>query len=323
MPGAGDDVGAMPGTGDDLCKVVEDTQGGAMPGAGDDVGAMPGGDDVETGPGTGAGRFGEDTLQRLLKLIGDLPDIATRKRQRELELTVRGIIWDELCARWGECDTFSFVRQTGVGPRSKMERWKMMTRNMTEHLARMSGSTAGTSSASAAAGEVGDDAGYDRLLMELSHAGSLGCKLDNASLRMAVQGLHEMKKDARQAETVARIQQVCCTREYCARVHTFRLSLTPTDGISLSSFTLDLPLFLLCTPLVTPSPPLSPSCMCLLITHRVLTKHVYRQSASVLDVQPPQRPFCMPCARRGACMQRGPGMTRLVLARHRADRPLP
>ena len=96
---------------------------------------------------------------------------------------------------------------------------------------------------------------------------------------------------------------------------------TPTDGISLSSFTLDLPLFLLCTPLVTPSPPLSPSCMCLLITHRVLTKHVHRQSASVLDVQPPQRPFCMPCARRGACMQRGPGMTRLVLARHRADRP--
>ena len=257
MPGAGDDVGAMPGTGDDLCKVVEDTQGGAMPGAGDDVGAMPGGDDVETGPGTGAGRFGEDTLQRLLKLIGDLPDIATRKRQRELELTVRGIIWDELCARWGECDTFSFVRQTGVGPRSKMTRWKMMTQNMTEQLASMSGSTAGTSSARAAAGEVGDDAGYDRLLMELSHAGALGCQLDNASLRMAVQELHEMKKDARQADTVARIQQVCCTRECKTRACTLR-----TRSPTLS------PLH----PSINPLPPASlpPSPVCVYASPRIV-----------------------------------------------------
>ena len=127
-----------------------------------------------------------------------------------------------------------------------------------EHLAHISGSAAGMSSASAAAGEVGDNAGYDRLLMKLSHAGSLGCKLENASLRMAVQELHDIKKDARQAEMVARIQQVCCTREYWARVNAFCISPTPTDGISLYSFTLDLPLFRLYTPLATPSLPLSP-----------------------------------------------------------------
>jgi hypothetical protein len=66
-----------------------------------------------------------------LHLLAGLGALATTCTEGQMKLKVRLTIWDELCTRWDEYNTISTIRRTGAGPRSKIERWQMMTVEMT------------------------------------------------------------------------------------------------------------------------------------------------------------------------------------------------
>ena len=139
--------------------------------------------------------FTNECVVQLQQLVQTLPGIAIRTRHRQVELQVRRIVFTELSAQWAQCD--EIVRASTPAPRSTVSRWQSMTAGIRSCMSQ-----------------------HPRLLDELSSAGALGCALENKCLRLAVQQLHQIKREeqlcVRAVGTVADRQSAIAACHRCA-----------------------------------------------------------------------------------------------------------
>ena len=139
--------------------------------------------------------FTNECVVQLQQLVQTLPDIAIRTRHRQVELQVRRIVFTELSAQWAQCD--ESARASTPAQRSTVSRWQSMTAGIRSCMSQ-----------------------HPRLLDELSSAGALGCALENKCLRLAVQQLHQIKREeqlcVRAVGTVADRQSAIAACHRCA-----------------------------------------------------------------------------------------------------------